>query len=390
MLLETVNLTKVLKVCMLESLRIAIVLNSTWNIYNFRLGLVRALLATGHQVFAIAPNDGFIDKVLATGCQYIPLRNLSRKGTNPIQDFKLVWELRRIYKREQIDVALHYTIKPNIYGSFACVGLKTHSIATVTGLGSSFLKKGPTRRIVNLLYSGAFKRARVVAFQNKEDKQLFEDMGLVSQQKTQQIRGSGIKTDYFRPLPKTKESSNFIFLFVGRLLYDKGVTEYLEAAKLCKTKYPNTEFWLVGKIDRDNPSAVDSKTIQEYHREGVINYMGVSHDVCSIMRNADCVVLPSYREGLPRVILEGLAMAKPIITTDAAGCRETIRDGHNGFMVPVKNVEALTQAMQKMHALSPKERQKMGKHGREMALAEFDEPIIIQRYLDIIRRLTNA
>lgn len=374
---------------MSKSLKIAIVLNTTWNIYNFRLGLVQTLIEKGHQVFAIAPSDDFIDKVTATGCVHIPLQSLSRKGTNPVQDFRLIRELKRIYKEKQINIALHYTIKPNIYGSFACGGLQTHSIATVTGLGYSFLKKGLIHKIVNALYRRAFKQAAVVAFQNRDDKQLFESMKLVDTQKTQLIKGSGIKTDYFKPLPKTEEHPSFIFLFVGRLLYDKGIVELLEAAKQCKVQHPQTEFWIVGKIDQDNPSAVDEATVQEYQKAGIINYLGPSNDVRSIMRNADCVVLPSYREGLPRVMLEGLAMGKPLITTDTAGCRETVKDGYNGYIVPSKDAGALANALQKMYTLSAEKREEMGKRGREMAVQEFDEKIIIQHYLDIIDRLTK-
>ncbi|MCH2042654.1 MAG: glycosyltransferase family 4 protein [Saprospiraceae bacterium] len=374
---------------MSKSLKIAIVLNTTWNIYNFRLGLVQTLIKKGHQVFAIAPHDDFVDHVTATGCIHIPLQSLSRKGTNPVQDFRLIRELQKTYRKNQIDIALHYTIKPNIYGSFACSGSRTHSIATVTGLGYSFLKKGLIHKIANMLYKRAFNKASVVAFQNRDDQQLFERMKLVNPQKTQLIKGSGIKTDYFHPLPKTKENRGFVFLFVGRLLYDKGVIELLSAAKQCKIQYPETEFWIVGKIDRDNPSAVDEATIQEYHQAGIINYLGESNNVRSIMRNADCVVLPSYREGLPRVMLEGLAMGKPLITTDTAGCRETVKDGYNGYMVPVKDAEALAQALQKMCTLPKEQRQEMGIRGREMAVQEFDEKIIIKHYLDIIERLTK-
>lgn len=371
-----------------KSLRIAVVLNAAWNIYNYRLGLIEALIAKGHFVYAIAPSDDFVPKIEAVGCSFIPLQQLSRKGTNPIQDLRLTYELYKIYKSHKIDVALQYTIKPNIYGSFACKFAKVKAICTITGLGYSFLSDGLVNKVVKRLYKKAFRRAALVAFQNNDDLQLFENLGLVEAQKSILIKGSGIKTDYFRPLPKTKESEGLVFLFVGRLLYDKGIVEYLEAAKTIKAGNPKTEFWIVGALDNDNPSAISPDMVNDYHEKGIINYIGQSSDVRSIMQNSDVVVLPSYREGLPRVMLEGLAMEKPLITTDTAGCRETVEDGENGYLVPIKDKEALTEAIQKMLDLSIEQRAEMGAKGRALALKEFDEKAIIQRYFEELDKLT--
>ncbi|MCP4442330.1 MAG: glycosyltransferase family 4 protein [Aureispira sp.] len=372
-----------------KSLRIAVVVNSAWNIYNYRLGLIEALLAQGYSVWAIAPTDDFVPQIEATGCQFIPLQRLSRKGTNPIQDLRLTHELYRIYRDQEIDIALQYTIKPNIYGSFACRFVKTKGVCTVTGLGYSFLSNGVVNKVVKRLYKQAFKRASLVAFQNNDDLKLFNDLKLLEEEKSTLIKGSGIKTNYFKPLPKTETTEDTVFLFVGRLLYDKGIVEYLEAAKAIKSKNPKTQFWIVGALDNDNPSAISPEIIDEYHKEGIINYIGQSSDVRSIMQNSDIVVLPSYREGLPRVMLEGLAMAKPLITTDTAGCRETVKDGVNGYIVPIKDREALVEAMQRMLNLSLNEREKMGQEGRKMAIEEFDEQAIIQRYFDEIKKLSS-
>lgn len=372
-----------------KSLRIAVVVNAAWNIYNYRLGLIEALIAKGHQVWAVAPNDDFVPKIEAVGCRFIPLQRLSRKGTNPLQDLRLTYELYKIYKDNKIDVALQYTIKPNIYGSFACKFAKIKSICTITGLGYSFLSDGLVNKVVKRLYKKAFKRASLVAFQNNDDLQLFEQLKLVEPHKSTLIKGSGIKTNFFKPLPKTQETAGLVFLFVGRLLYDKGIVEYLEAAKTIKANNPKTEFWIVGALDNENPSAISPDMVNTYHQEGIINYIGQSSDVRSIMQNSDVVVLPSYREGLPRVMLEGLSMAKPLITTDTAGCRETVQDGENGYLVPVKDKDALAQALQKMLNLSVEDRKLMGDKGRALALKEFDEQAIIQRYFDELDKITK-
>ena len=368
-------------------MKIGIVLNTAWNIYNFRLGLVKAFLNAGHQVVAIAPKDDFVPQIVETGCTFVPVQHLSRKGVNPIQDLKFSRELYKIYKEHQLDVVLHYTIKPNIYGCLAAGFAKVKTISTVTGLGYSFMVEGLVNKVVKLLYKTAFKSGTRIAFQNRDDKKLFEDLGLCPASKTTLIKGSGINTSYFKPMPKTMKTDNLIYLFVGRLLYDKGVSELFEAAKQLKAKHADVEIWVVGNVDEGNPSAIKREEVNEIHEAGFINYMGPSSDVRSIMQNADVVVLPSYREGLPRVMLESLAMAKPIITTDVPGCRETILDQENGFKVPVKDANALAEAMIKMYNLTPEERTAMGAVGREMALKEFDEQAIIQRYFDEIEAM---
>lgn len=366
---------------------IGLVLNTAWNIYNFRLGLVRALLKAGYQVVAIAPPDEYVAAIEETGARFVPLTSLSRKGVNPFRDLQLYAELVRIFKAERLDAVLLYTIKPNIYGAWAAQRAGIVSIATVTGLGYSFMQKGLVHEIVKRLYRSAFKRSSRVAFQNRDDKALFEELQLVSPEKTLLIKGSGINTDYFQPMSKTAPSDNFVFLFVGRLLYDKGIRELLDAAERLQAARRKTTFWVVGAIDEGNPSAVDQALVQRYHDQGAIHYWGTSNDVRGRIREADVVVLPSYREGLPRVMLESLAMAKPVITTDVAGCRETVEDGKNGYCVPAKDSERLLEALLQMRDLPEAERERMGAAGRALALQEFDERIIIQHYLNLLKKM---
>lgn len=367
--------------------KIGIVLNTAWNIHNFRLGLIKALIDAGYAVVAIAPEDNFVDSIKATGATFVPLKQLSRKGVNPVKDWLLYRELYTIFKNEALDAVLLYTIKPNIYGNWAARRAGIPSIATVTGLGYSFMKKGVVHQIVKRLYRSAFRKAARVAFQNSDDKALFESLKLCHAEQTMLIKGSGINTSYFQPLLKTTSDKNFTFLFVGRLLYDKGVRELLQAAEKLQEARVNTTFWMVGGIDEGNPSAIQKDLLERYEKEGAVEYLGRSSDVRSIMQQADAVVLPSYREGLPRVMLESLAMGKPIITTDVAGCRETIKDGENGFKIPAEDSAALFEALIKMRDLSVQDRQAMGAVGRKMALEEFDEQIIVGHYLDELKVL---
>lgn len=369
---------------------IGMVLNTAWNIYNFRLGLVKALLAAGYRVVAIAPTDAYVPQIEATGATFVPLERLSRKGVNPLQDLQLTNELARIFKAEQLDAVLLYTIKPNIYGAWAARRVGIPSISTITGLGYAFMQGGLVHQVVKRLYRSAFKGSHRVAFQNRDDKALFEELRLVAPEKTMLIKGSGINTSYFQPGPPAQPQEDFIFLFVGRLLYDKGIRELLLAAERLQAARPKTQFWVVGAIDEGNPSAVKAELVQRYHEQGAIHYWGTSDAVRERIREADVVVLPSYREGLPRVMLESLSMAKPVVTTDVAGCRETVEDGHNGYLVPAKDTDGLFEALLKMRDLPEAERARMGAAGRALALQEFDERIIVQHYLDLLEGLELA
>lgn len=366
---------------------VGIVLNTAWNIQNFRLGLIRALLASGAKVVAIAPADEFVPEIEATGCTFVPLKQLARKGVNPFQDLRLAWELAQIYQKNDLDVVLHYTIKPNIYGSMAARWVGIPMISTVTGLGYSFMQEGWVNRIVQQLYRWAFKAKGKVVFQNRDDQQLFIERQLCPAEKTQLIKGSGINTVYFAPQPKKEALDRVVFLFVGRLLYDKGIVELFEAAKLAKAACPEAVFWVVGALDEGNPSALNKAQLEAAQDNGLVKYWGATTDVRSFMCSADVVVLPSYREGLPRVMLESLAMGKPVITTNVAGCRETVKAQENGYLVPAKDSQALAKAMIDLYQKTPEERQAMGAIGRELALAEFDEQVIVQQYQDLIAEL---
>lgn len=368
---------------------IAIVLNTAWNVYNFRLGLIRKLRDEGYNVIVIAPYDDFVIKIKNERFKFIPLKNLSRKGTNPINDLKLIIELYNIYRLEKIDVTLQYTIKPVIYGTLAAKLANVKSLNTLTGLGFSFLSDGLINYLVKRLYKFSLNSADIVWFQNEDDKALFVDTKLVNPNKVDIVNGSGIDTGYFCPSIAYIGNTPLIFLFIGRLLFDKGIQEYVDAARIIKAKGMDAEFHIVGALDIDNPSAIDKTSLDKWINEGVVCYCGETTDVRSFIQKSDVIVLPSYREGLPRVMLEGMSMGKPLITTDVPGCRATVKDNHNGFLAEVKNAKSLANAIEKMLLLTSKEREQMGKIGREMALAKFDERIIIKKYVSELSKFLS-
>ena len=369
---------------------IAITLNTAWNIVNFRGGLVRALVAAGYRVVAIAPEDEFAQQVRDLGATFIPLQRLARKGTNPLQEIRLIRELRGIYRRERVDVALQYTIKPVIYGTIAAQGSRTRIINTITGLGYAFLSAGVVNKVVQRLYRYALVHSDRVFFQNRDDRQLFINRRMVSADTSSIMPGSGINITHFSPSPPPAATDPLRFLFIGRLLTDKGVGELLAAARTIRAEYADVEFHVVGSIDNDNPAAISGQALAENIESGTIVYHGQVTDTREYLRTATAVVLPSYREGLPRVMLEGMAMARPLITTDVPGCRDTVREGENGLLVPVKDADALAEAIRNMIGRSDEQRRVMGEAGRHLAETVFSERQVVARYLTEIDRLLSA
>lgn len=362
--------------------------NTSLTIRNFRLGLMRDLRSRGFKVAFCAQDNGYAREVVKEGFTFLPLI-LDRKGTNFIADLKLIFIFYKIYKRERPDIILHYTIKPNIYGSIAAKLAGIPCINTVTGLGYVFMKKNPLYYLVKVLYKISCGFARRTFFQNNDDLRLFLEKKLINREKAALVNGSGINTDFFNPdfcRLTEKERGVFVFLFTGRFLWDKGIGEFVEAARGTKQKYPNSRFWLAGIVDPGNPAGISEEILNGWQAEGVITYWKEPADIRPFICKADCVVLPSYREGMPRSLLEALAMEKPIITTDTVGCRQVVEEGKNGFSVPVKNWQALFNAFCKMIEISPEERLEMGRIGCARVRKEFDENIINARYLSQIQQ----
>ena len=362
-------------------MRVALVINTSWNIWNFRASLVRALQAAGHEVLAIAPPDDYSVRLeTELGCRFVPIL-MENKGTNPVKDAALTLRFYQIYKREKPDVVLHYTIKPNIYGSIAARLAGIPSINNVSGLGTVFIIKNFVSKVALGLYRFAFRFPAKVFFQNGDDRQLFLDNGLVRREITDLLPGSGVDTRRFRPATEFVRQTPFVFLMVARVLYEKGVVEYFEAARIIRQAVPGTRIQLLGGLDEAGGVGVPRATFEEWLKSGDIEYLGRSDDVAAHLHRADCVVLPSYREGTTKTLLEAAAVGKPLVTTDVPGCRETVVDGRNGFLCQVRSGEDLAAKMLQVLRLSDADLQGMGQNSRYLAETKFDEQLVLNKYL---------
>lgn len=366
---------------------------SSFFLFNWVRGLMKEMESLGMDIIASAPPDEYSAKLEAIGIPFKPITHLNRKGANPFQDLRFSLELYRLYKKERPDLVLHFTIKPNVYGTIAARLAHVKSICTVTGLGWLFTEKSLKTAIggagYKILYKIAFSFCDQVFFLNLDDKNFFLGNRLVMPEKCSMIPGSGVNTDHYslRSItPPERDPSRVTFLLMARMLWDKGVGEFVEAARIVKAKYPHrATFTLMGPIDKGNRSGIDPDVIKSWETQGLINYAGNHEDVRPAIAQSDVLVLPSfYREGVPSALLEAMAMERPIVTTDNVGCKETIEDGKNGYMVPVKDPKALAEACIKLIEIDPLEREKMGRYGRHKALKEFDESIVINAYLHAV------
>ena len=300
-----------------------------------------------------------------------------------MREFALLRELSIIYRSKRIDCSLHFTIKPVIYGSLAARWAGVANISTLTGLGYTFLAGKKTNLIVRWLYRLALRRADLVLFHNPDDQELFVSGGLCRSEQTMVVGGSGIRLKDF-PFSSPSAAEPGRFLFAGRLLVDKGIREFIEAARLARKENGGLHFHIVGAIDTGNPAAISTEELERWVASGDIIYDGVADDIRPHLRRAFCVVLPSYREGCPRVLLEAAATGRPLIGTDVPGVREVVLDGQNGRLVPVKSVVPLKQAILALHGASPKRINAMGSKSRKLVEEHFSEAAVIAVYLNAI------
>ncbi len=363
---------------MYKNARIIVAGSYAKSLIGFRGDMIGAFIQSGAEVHVCAPEISAdaettrkLEEIGALAYD-IPI---SRTGLNPISDLKTFFALFKLVRLVKPTHVFAYTIKPVIYGMTAAAFCKVPTrVALITGLGYVFTEK-PTglkrylRTLVRRLYRIALKDCHSIIFQNPDDRRLFVRLGLTDERRSHLINGSGINTREFEEVP-VPSAPIMRFLLIARLLKDKGVVEYAAAARIIKAKHPSVEFGLVGWLDK-NPSCIDPKELDSWIRSGVINYYGELDDVRPVLAKSSVYVLPSYREGIPRTVLEAMATGRAIITTDAPGCRETVTHGENGFLVPVKNVEALVEAMEKF-VLSHDLTRKMGARSRQISMAKYD------------------
>ncbi|MCP8617519.1 glycosyltransferase family 4 protein [Salirhabdus salicampi] len=343
------------------------------SLVNFRGDMIKAMVDNGHEVVACAPNDNgdIEDKVLKLGAKYLPIK-MNRTGMNPLKDVALVWDIIRILRDEKPDVFLSYTIKPNIYGSLAAYFSGVENIyGLMTGAGSvirgNTFKLRMIQKILIPLYKLAFKKCKVLFFLNDDDLELFKNKNIIDKQKSIIIGSSGINLNLFNKRPLRNSDT---FLFIARLIRDKGIYEFLNAARIAKENRPKMQFKILGPFD-SNPTAITPEELKKWTDEGTVEYLGKTDDVRPFIEDSFVVTLPSYHEGQGRVLVEAMAIGRAVIATDVSGCRQTVDDGQNGFLVPLKNSNMLAEKMITMYD-NPEMTIKMAEKGYKRATDMFD------------------
>jgi len=369
--------------------RILLVGNTAWSMYNFRMGVAKALRSEGYEIIIIAPHDHTSELIISEGFQHINI-NIDNKGVSPKKDIVLIRDLLSLYRKLNPDLIIHYTIKPNIYGGVAAKLAGVKVVSFVTGLGSMFIKRTMITRLIETMYKFSFSFSKRVWFLNEDDYGFFVEKRIVSVKKAEILPGEGIDTSKYVITDDVKHSdskTHFKFLYLGRILKDKGILELVEASRILRQKYPDVKCQLLGFIDSLNPSSISEAVVRDWEKEGVVVYLGQTSDVRPYILNADCIVLPSYREGISRTLLEAASMQKPIITTDVTGCRDIVTDNVTGFLCATMDSKDLALKMELMLGLDENSRKRMGIEGRLKIIAEFDENIIKDKYLKTVRSL---
>ena len=370
--------------------KIMLVANTSWYLYNFRLPLARRLRDEGLEVVLVSPKDSYVERLRSEGFQWRELKKLSRKGMNPFREALALWEIMSLYREEQPRAAHHFTIKCVLYGTIAAKLTGVRSVVNaVTGLGHIFLGDGlATRAIrpfVRFLYSRILRARRGhVVFQNPDDLDTFMSAGLVSPEKTVIIRSSGVCTQKFSPRPgdpDTPAEKVPVVLMAGRLLKEKGIYDFVEAARIVKSTH-DVCFQVAGTLDPGNPSSVTTEQLKEWQQEGAVDFLGHVDAMDEVLALSDIVALPSYREGTPKALLEAAASGKPIVATDVPGCREIVQHDFNGLLVPVRDPKALAQALLQLID-DRKEAVRMGLNGRHLVEKEFSVEKVVHETLEV-------
>jgi glycosyltransferase involved in cell wall biosynthesis len=356
------------------------------SLYHFRLAAVKKVQALGYNVKVVLPEDNYIEKIKAEGIEVILIKEMQPSGTNPIQDYKLYKEYLQLYNAIKPGLIFEYTIKPHIYSTLAAKKLNIPCIAIVSGLGYTFTHKGIISILARKFYRFALRKTDQVWFSNNEDKLLFEEKGFVNIDKSLLLNGEGIDTDYYQYA--TMDDSKRSFILIGRLLFDKGVKVYYEAAAKLKTKYPNVSFKILGFTNDEDPRSVSSKQLKEWAASGAIDYLGSTTDVKPFIKESSCVVLPSfYKEGMSTALMEAASMGRPLIATNIAGCRELIEDEETGYICIPRDVDDLAKKMEKLIQLSDTQLNEMGHRSREKMIREFSMQKILPKYEKAVRQV---
>lgn len=369
-------------------MRIAVVSNTSWSIYNFRRSLIAALAGQGHAVLAIGSCDEYLQCLQAQGLVACGVP-FSRSGINPWHEFRTILSIRRALRSHGADLVLSFTPKGNIYSALALPGLRGRLVANVSGLGQAFSKTGLLVWFMGALYAWTFRRAYRVFFQNEEDRRHLLARIPLSPERVGRLPGSGIDLDRFTPQPLVPRSVDApVFLMHGRLLWDKGVGAFVEAARRLRAEYPDARYHLLGMPQSSQNDGPTRAQLDEWSRDGRVDYLGWTDDVRPFIADADCVVLPSaYGEGVPRALLEAGAMGRPAIASDIAGCRAVVDDDVNGLLCRPDDADSLVAAMRRFIRLGRETRERIGRQARAKVERDFDERAVIAAYLAVVEEV---
>lgn len=365
-------------------MKVLVLTNHLFGLYKFRCELLEKLVGEGYEVLVSAPYDSHSELITQLGVNVIQNDYLDRRGTNPAQDLKLIKSYKILMKEHKPDVVLTYTIKPNVYGGYVCGRLGVPYIVNVTGLGTSLENESILQKITLFLYRAGLKHAAKVFFQNIENRQFMIDKGVVREEQTDLLPGSGVNTEHYDYLPYPDESNGIVFTTIGRIMKDKGIDELLSAACEIRKKHPNVTFRLIGEFDE----AYEEK-ITGLDKQGVIRYLGFQEDVRGFVAESHAVIHASYHEGMSNVLLEAASMGRPVIATDVPGCRETYDSGVTGIAFKPGSSESLTEAIEYFLSLDKEKHIEMGRAGREKILSEFDRKKVVDKYMFEIEKNTK-
>src|SRR5258705_10526355 len=370
--------------------RVAIIENHELGIYSIRHDLVKAIAERYETTILTELDDSFKNGNLETMVHFI---DVGKSVLNPATAIKYNSRLRKALKEAKPDVCLTFTIRPAIYGNMVTGKLKIPTISTITGTGPLFDSKSLSYTIARQLYKFVLKKTKFVFFPNYDDLEAFIQARYIKREQAKRVPGSGVNYEKFSPMPFTRgNDGKFIFLYVSRLIKDKGIMEYIEAASTLKPQFPQSEFHVIGPLWAGNKKSltVTEQELNDWIRKKWIVYHDKQKDIRPYVANADCVVMPSYREGMSNVLLEAASMARPLITTNVTGCRDIVEDGVNGLLCKVKDGKDLAEKMKQMMNIPAAEREAMGKKGREKMIREFDKKLVIQIYLQAIDEIANG
>ncbi len=363
---------------------IAIIANTAWNIYNFRRDLYYYLKESGYEVVTLGAPDRYSAKLIKEGIRFVPLNDLVPSNVSWLKDIDFLKELSRKIKNLHPDLLLLFTAKPNIYGNIVAARLDIPTLSTLTGVGSVFTLGGWRAKGVASLYKIALKHASRIVFHNSDDMRLFHSEAIIGEDKGLVIPGSGIRTEKisFSPLP---QSSKRTILLMARMIEDKGIRAFMKASASIAGEDSNTHFIMIGNRPEKDKRTIPFGEIKEWTSHEHCNYHDFVEDVFPYIEKAHIVVLPSWREGLPRVVLEAMAVGRPVVATDVPGCRQAVLNNKSGILIPPRDPEGLYQGLKDMLSKSDEALAQMGKEGRARAVQQFDSDIINENYLKIIK-----